>query len=118
MFALLALYVVNFSYLCLMVVCCILSWPMLIILRNRMPHPDLHKLSYHRQFWLLHTRNGQEIKYEKIQIRLDTGFFMLIALRGINRRRTVVVFYDQITKSECRMLHIIEKIDKQTALNI
>ncbi len=108
--AIITLYCVHCSAAYWIVACCLLSWPMMTIICSKMPHPELHALSYHRQFWLLHGVNDQTMKYEKMQIRFDTGFFLLMVLYGINRRRHVVIFRDQITQDECRMLHIIEKI--------
>lgn len=110
LFAIISLYYLHFPAVYFIISCCLLSWPLITIARNKMPHPEHHTLSYHSQFWLLHAEGGQEMKYEKMQIRLDTGFFMLIVLDGINRRRQMVVFHDQITQDECRLLHIIEKM--------
>ncbi|MDF1757045.1 MAG: hypothetical protein P1U74_01930 [Legionellaceae bacterium] len=89
---------------------CLQAWPMLDICQTKLPHSNILKLAYYQKHWFLYHKNGQELEYEKVQIRLDTGLFMLISLSGINKRKNLIIFYDQICDDERRRLNIIEKI--------
>lgn len=89
-------------------------WPLKAIMINRRPHPQIHGLSYHRQHWLLHTTSGETLNYQSMQIKLDTGFFLLISLCGLKRTKSMIIFHDQLTRDECRMLHVIERVTSET----
>ncbi len=112
-----AMYRVHYSWASIILALVLLSLPMLKIIRYKMPHPDLLALSYHRRNdskidWLLQSTNGNHTQYEQMKILLSTGFFILIALRSKHHKRTLVIFNDQITSDELRMLHVIEKISR------
>jgi hypothetical protein len=111
LFVLILIYDSGYPVVYLPLAAILLAAPWYKIYQTQMPHPSYPKLSYHKKLWILHTQSEREFKFEKIKIRLDTGFFMLISLYGISRRKNIVVFYDQITSDERRRLHMIEKIN-------
>ncbi|MDP3561476.1 MAG: hypothetical protein Q8R83_04775 [Legionellaceae bacterium] len=81
-----------------------------------MPHPTIQTLTYNKQHWFLQFTNQDEaIKYSQLHIRVDAGFFMLITLSGINLHKSLVIFHDQLSIDEWRMLHVIDEISDKPA---
>ena len=77
------------------------------VLRSKLPLPQYQALSYHPGYWLLQKTNGQQIKYERAYIGFEGGIFVLLHLTGISPQKTLVVFKDQITLEQHRMLKFI-----------
>lgn len=87
-----------------------LLWVLIIflvaIIRNNAPLPRYHKLSYHPGYWLLHEMNGRQIKYEKASVGFNGGLFFLLTLTSVSLRKNLVVFKDQITTEQYRILQL------------
>jgi hypothetical protein len=81
------------------------------IFRAKLPLPNYQKLTYHPGFWLLHETTGQQIKYERVAIDFEGGIFILLKLTGISSRKTLVIFKDQITVEQYRILKFINLCD-------
>ena len=77
-------------------------------MRNKLPMSHYQKLSYHPGYWILHEVNGRQIKYERASISFEGGIFVLLSLSGISSRKTLVIFKDQITTAQYRVLKFIE----------
>lgn len=69
--------------------------------------PKLKQLTYQAGHWFLHEVSGLEKKYQRVLIGFDGGIFMILKLMGIGREKTVVVFFDQISPEQYRMLRFI-----------
>lgn len=76
-------------------------------MRSKLPLPQYQKLSYHLGYWLLHKTNGRQIKYEHASIGFEGGIFVLVNLTGISPQKTLVVFKDQMTVEQYRILKFI-----------
>lgn len=76
------------------------------IIRSKVPLPKYQKLSYHPGYWLLHEVSGKQTKYEQAAIGFDGGVFLLLTLSGINPRKNLVIFKDQITMEQYRILKL------------
>lgn len=100
----------NYSLIYTAIFCSMLIFPMINIYKTKKPHPNYLQLNFYQKKWFLHLANGEKIEYEKIKIRFDAGFFMLISLRGKNYHKNLVIFYDQITNDERRRIFLLEKI--------
>lgn len=77
-------------------------------MRSKLPLPNHKKLSYHPSYWLLHKADGLQIKYERVSIIFEGGIFILLCLTGISPRKTLVIFKDQITVAQYRILKFID----------
>lgn len=77
-------------------------------MRNKLPLPHYQKLSHHPGYWVLHKANGQQIKYERASISFEGGIFVLLHLTGISPRKVLVIFKDQITVAQYRILKFID----------
>ncbi|MDA9271861.1 hypothetical protein N9Q05_00540 [bacterium] len=97
------------SALVAMSLTCFLCVSMMRIMRNNVPVCGYHTLSYHKNFWQLQDKQGKTIKYEHASIRVDTGFFLLLTLKTGHLRKTILMFNDQLSTLEYRMLYLIEK---------
>ena len=78
--------------------------------KHKKPHPDIEGISYNGKSWALKSSDGIVKNFSKIKIRLDTGFFILIALYDGRINKNIVVFNDQISNMERRHLHILAKL--------
>jgi len=80
------------------------------IARSRIPVPAFAKLSYHKNYWLLHGIHGNEIRYERAYISFDAGLFFLLTLANDDLQKKLVVFNDQLTNTQYWALNVIGKI--------
>ncbi len=78
------------------------------IIRSKTPLPRYHQLSYHPGYWLLHETHGAQHQYEQVSIGFDGGLFLLLILSGLGAKKTLVVFYDQMTPEHYRVLKFIQ----------
>ncbi len=69
--------------------------------------PGYLKLTYHPGYWLLHKADGQQLKFEKVILGFDGGIFFLLTLAGISPRKSLVVFKDQISITQYRVLKLL-----------
>ena len=49
-------------------------------------------------------------QYKHLQIRLDAGFFMLVVLKSKTEKKNILIFRDQLTINELRMLCIMHNV--------
>ena len=78
----------------------------IFIIYSKSPISTYHKLSYHPGYWLLHEVNGNHIKFEHASIGFEGGVFLLLTLTGISPRKNLVIFKDQISTEEYRILKL------------
>ena len=79
---------------------------LLFLLRSisRPPLPLYGRLSYHAGSWLLHRVNGQYTQYKRATIDFDGGLFILLTLSDSSPTKKLVIFNDQITEAQYRVL--------------
>lgn len=80
------------------------------LVKSSYPHPDWRCLFRQHEQWILKDLNGQQLTYDKMDICLDTGFFILIKLTGVQHSKMMVIFYDQLPRSDLRKLIILNTI--------
>ena len=90
---------------------------MLKIARSSIPLPDYYKITYHPGYWLLHSTSSKRMKFERASIGFDGGLFVLLRLTGIYRQKTIVIFKDQITLDQYRVLKLISRNEKKEKLS-
>ncbi len=78
---------------------------------NPCPQTRYTQLRYNKGQWKLSHRKGQEKEYNKLRFLVDTGFFFLLELHQIPERKLLIMFHDQLTETELRILKIYEKIN-------
>ncbi len=105
--ALIALVSSALPRLIIIVLVLVLAFFMIDIYRSKVPLPNYQKLSYHPGYWLLHQMNGHPIKYEQASIGFDGGLFILLTLTGKNRKKNLVIFNDQMTTAQNRLLKLL-----------
>jgi hypothetical protein len=80
----------------------------------RKPNP-LHlysQLTGHKTHWILHRWSGDTIRYEKVRICFDGGLFIVLQLSADGLKKKLLIFKDQLSTSQHRMLHVITKIGR------
>lgn len=78
---------------------------------NPSPHPHYLGLHYRQDHWILEDKQGRELPFEKIKVLLNAGLFYLLELKMEKKRKVLVIFSDQLSKQEFRILRVIEKIN-------
>lgn len=86
----------------------------IITCRSRLPHPELESVSYNGRNWTLKFKNGDVDNYQRIKIRLDAGFFSVIAFYKQRKFKNIILFNDQLTPVERRIIFVLEKVSNKT----
>ena len=74
------------------------------ILRCKVPMPSCYQLSHHCGYWFLYESNGSVKKYEQMSFGFDGGIFLVLKLTGIQFKKNLVIFYDQMRPEQYREL--------------
>lgn len=61
--------------------------------------------------WQLHDVHGQQKTYTKMRVVMSAGLFFLVEFSHEKQRKLVVIFSDQISKKDFRLLNVIGKIN-------
>lgn len=69
----------------------------------------LKQLSFFDDKWTVYEHNHHSQSYEKHRIMLELGIFFLIEFSSESQRKTVVIFFDQLSAEDYRLLHLIER---------
>ena len=64
------------------------------------------RLDYIQENWWLSLDAENPQQYKNLQIRLDVGFFMLVVLTSVTKKKIILIFMDQLTVNELRTLYI------------
>jgi hypothetical protein len=83
---------------------------LITIFYKKTPLPAYRQLIYHPGYWLLQDKWGHNVQYEKINIRFQGGFFIVLMLTGENSKKELIIFKDQITQEQYRFLEWIKWI--------
>ena len=51
--------------------------------------------------------SGVQHRYEQVSFGFDGGVFLLLKLTGLNHKKNIIIFYDQMTPEQYRMLKFI-----------
>lgn len=70
------------------------------------PHPELYEIKYTRQQWLISMQNGQQHTYHKAIILIHNIFFQVLKLSNLDENKIVILFNDQLTSHQLRLLHL------------
>ncbi|MGQ3887795.1 hypothetical protein ACQUW5_02030 [Legionella sp. CNM-1927-20] len=76
---------------------------------NPFPYKHFKKLIFLKDEWILTNGFDMELRYQKMRIILDCGFFFLLELSGERECKVVVIFADQLSRDQHRILKLIEK---------
>lgn len=110
-------------HLSVLIVLCCSAWPFLLkltgfilllfqflrIKATGMPS-SCFLLVYSNSNWQLHDVYGRQNTYTKMRVVVSTGLFFLVEFANEKQRKIIVIFSDQISKNDFRLLKIKEKI--------
>jgi hypothetical protein len=74
-----------------------------------LPQPNVSKLSRHRSGWLLHDQKGQQTPYDTVELAFNGGIFLILHCKMSHSKLTLIVFHDQLTSQEQRLLILSQK---------
>lgn len=78
--------------------------------RQLSPQQHYDKLTWIKPFWRLSHVNGEQTKFDSIQILFDGGFFLLILLNNSRSKKHLVIFNDQMSSYQHRLFKVISYI--------
>lgn len=81
------------------------------IIYNPKPHANLKELNFLQDKWRLVNAENETSYYKAQRVMLNTGLFFLLELSNESERKVVIIFSDQITSEDYRLLRLIEKIN-------
>lgn len=70
---------------------------------------NLKQLSFFDDKWTVYDDNNRSQCYERHRIMLEVGIFFLLELSSESQRKTVVVFFDQLSSDDYRLLCLMER---------
>lgn len=79
---------------------------------NKHSEHVIEKIELITNAWVLVMRNGKKQRYDKAQVLINNTLFQLIEFTDSQSKRLVVLFHDQISENQSRLLHL--KIAKST----
>ena len=104
--ALTVLYFSSWSIILKFLITVIFFYQIVIRIYNPQPH-HYRKLIYRPTAWILEDHIGRKLVYTKIKVIISTGLFFLLALSNNNKKRKIiVVFTDQISKTDYLFIKI------------
>lgn len=89
----------------------LLAYQLIRILHYPFPVADCKALSLNNNLWLVENNDAEQTIYEQLRILIDTDIFILIELRMQKKRKLLVIFSDQLSKTELSVFKIAEKIN-------
>ena len=108
LFALIVLFNSSLSTLLLIAGILVLILSIINIFIGKTPLPKYHKLTYQAGYWLIYKKNSLPLKYESAIIGFNGGIFIILNLTGISKPKKIVIFIDQLTKEQLRILKLID----------
>jgi len=78
-----------------------------------MPLPAYSRLAYQAGYWVLRANSGRSHKFERVTVRFDGGLFILLTLTGYGPSKNLVIFNDQMTNKQHRILRVVGKITQK-----
>lgn len=80
------------------------------------PYAELYELRLMPNYCELMMLNGQIHRYEKLTILICNDFFQLLQFTNENQNKRMVLFNDQISLNELRLLHVQARINYSNKL--
>lgn len=80
-----------------------------IVRRPNHLHPYAKLIGYPTG-WVLQLHTGKTIEYKKAHVCFDGGLFIVLQLTADIKKKKLLIFNDQITQAQHRMLQVITKV--------
>ena len=85
------MYLKDFSFIYIAPIILLLIFILKNVYKDKRPHPNYSIITFKNKIWKLKNPNDAELIFEKMRIRCDAGFFMLIYLSGITQNKNLVI---------------------------
>ena len=89
----------------------VLLFQWVVIWKNPTPQPRYLSLEYLNKKWFLIQKEEPTELFTQHRVLIEAGLFFVLHLSSEDSRKTVVVFFDQISPDNYRALRILEKIN-------
>ncbi|MDP3270197.1 MAG: hypothetical protein Q8M40_14255 [Legionella sp.] len=84
----------------------LLLLPLKSSLREQSACPSVDQIQYRNDLWYLWMKMGSNVSYENATILIHNDFFQLICFSNENQKKVIVLFNDQLSTQQLRLLHI------------
>src|SRR5690242_3100008 len=71
------------------------------------PYLSLSQISLQAKKWILLEKNGDETSFENMRVLMEVGVFFLIEFAGPNAKTLRLVFFDQLSQDDYRMIKLL-----------
>lgn len=109
-FTLIISYFLQLQFIYILLIAIVLIIQLIRVERHKLPHPDLEKIIYNGSEWCLQYRDGKQISYSHVKIRLDAGFLFIVAFCNKFKFTNLVIFNDQLAADTRRIIYVLEKV--------
>lgn len=103
-------YFLQLQLIYILLIAVLLTLQLIKVSRNKLPHPELATINYNGKEWCLQYRNGKRVTYSRVKIRLDAGFFFIVAFCNQYKFTNLVIFNDQLTPNSRKIIYVLEKV--------
>ncbi|RUR13192.1 hypothetical protein ELY15_02995 [Legionella sp. km772] len=69
------------------------------------PHPELHEIRQRGNEWVISSQGGEEA-FCKIIVLIHNPLFQLLQASQLNKNKLLILFNDQLSKQQLRLLHL------------
>lgn len=73
---------------------------------NKSPDNGIKEIQFMHNEWILSLHNGMNQRYSGAQVLVHNLLFQLIQFTHLKQKKHIVLFHDQISKSQWRSLHL------------
>ncbi|WP_188668155.1 hypothetical protein [Legionella impletisoli] len=72
---------------------------------------NIKQIEYNKTGWIIRTSKTKVQKFEHLELSFDSSFFSIFTLTNAYTKKKLILFHDQLTKSELQRIRIILKVD-------
>lgn len=73
---------------------------------NKSPDNGIQAIQFIGNEWILSLNNGKDQRYNEVQILIHNILFQLLQFTHSKKKRFIILFHDQVPKSQLRILHL------------
>ena len=70
------------------------------------PHPEFNELRFQGKQWHLTFNSGKEHLFDTLSVLIHNPLFQLIRLSQPNKNKLIILFNDQLSSHQLRLLHL------------
>ncbi|KTD21156.1 hypothetical protein [Legionella londiniensis] len=110
LFAGILIYRSSFAITAIALLIFILTIHFFYLLYHEYSGKNLCQIHYYGKKWHLLNRNHKSVQFERMDIVFHGGLFRVIELSGLNQKKRLVIFNDQVAPHQLKKLYILRHL--------